>query len=115
MGNCTFIGQDVSLAIAMEIIGGYPTDVHISLFHVRFDPSCALSRKEGILDPLLEIPVLPFGLSAACPQGLYGFDYACSHTLGSKGQSRVPALSLRCQASTVLRSEVTCGSAAGPP
>eukprot|EP00971_Amphidinium_carterae_P143548 2843903-Amphidinium_carterae.1 len=40
---------------------------------------------------------------------------ARSQTSVARGHSRVPALSLRCQARIVLRSEVTCGSPAGPP
>eukprot|EP00971_Amphidinium_carterae_P302975 6020011-Amphidinium_carterae.1 len=31
MSFCACIGQDIGLTIAMQIIGGYPTDVHICL------------------------------------------------------------------------------------
>eukprot|EP00971_Amphidinium_carterae_P129810 2571131-Amphidinium_carterae.1 len=40
---------------------------------------------------------------------------APSQTSVAKGHTRVPALSFLCQARIVLRSEVTCGSPAGPP
>eukprot|EP00971_Amphidinium_carterae_P257393 5109707-Amphidinium_carterae.1 len=64
VGGSSFIGQDISLTIAMQIFGGYPAEINISLLKVRFHPADSLPRVKGLEDSLLEISVSPFGVSA---------------------------------------------------
>eukprot|EP00971_Amphidinium_carterae_P247783 4920193-Amphidinium_carterae.1 len=47
----------------MQIIGGYPADVHISLSEVRLVPTDSLAREQGILDSQLQVSVTSFGLA----------------------------------------------------
>eukprot|EP00971_Amphidinium_carterae_P178786 3546326-Amphidinium_carterae.1 len=74
MSSRLFIGQVISLAIAMQILGGYPAEFHISTGKVRFDPSDTLTRVQSIFDPELQVAVSSFGLAPAGLQGLHRFD-----------------------------------------
>eukprot|EP00971_Amphidinium_carterae_P000782 15404-Amphidinium_carterae.1 len=60
----------------MQIISGYPADVHVSLSEVRFDPTDALAREQGVLDSQLQVCVASFGMAPASLQGLHRLDGA---------------------------------------
>eukprot|EP00971_Amphidinium_carterae_P289925 5756889-Amphidinium_carterae.1 len=55
----------------MKIISGNPANVHILLLKVRFNPTDSLTWEQGLLDPLLQVSVAPFGLALASLQGLH--------------------------------------------
>eukprot|EP00971_Amphidinium_carterae_P269564 5347617-Amphidinium_carterae.1 len=76
MESSTCIGEDVSLSIAMQVIGSYPAAIYVSLGKVRLYPAHSLPRQQSVLDTELQVTVSALGLTSACLQRLHRFDSA---------------------------------------
>eukprot|EP00971_Amphidinium_carterae_P193976 3848734-Amphidinium_carterae.1 len=68
MPGGTLVSKDISLLISLEVVGGYPASIDVSVLQVGFHPPDALTWLQRIQRAVLKVTVTAFGPPATCLQ-----------------------------------------------